>query len=364
MTAETVDLRSDTVTRPTPGMRRAMATAEVGDDLFGEDPTVRALEERVAGLFGFPGALFVPSGVMANQIALRLLAAPGQEVVCDAEAHILAHEEGSPARYGGIQTRTVSGERGLVGVEALAGILRPGNAYTVGTRAVALEQTHTRAGGTVYPLETLRAVRGLTSRAGIALHIDGARIWNAHAATGTPLAEYGAPVADTLAVCLSKGLGAPVGSVLLTSAEHLPRARSLRHGLGGGMRQSGILAAAGLHALDHHLERIAEDHENAALLADGLREAGFPVRPRETNIVLVDTPGAEDVVARAAREGVLVTAPGPGVVRLVTHLDVGRQACLRAVEVLTAVMGEGRRGTSGTAAAEHTQQWEESEVAV
>ncbi|MER5220664.1 threonine aldolase family protein [Streptomyces flaveus] len=363
MTMQTIDLRSDTVTRPTPGMRRAMATAEVGDDLFGEDPTVRALEDRVAALFGFSGALFVPSGVMANQIALRLLVAPGQEVVCDAEAHILAHEEGSPARYGGIQTRTVSGDRGLLPIEALAGILRPGNAYTIGTRAVALEQTHTRAGGSVYPLKILRALRRLTARSGIAVHIDGARIWNAHAATGTPLAEYGAPVADTLAVCLSKGLGAPVGSVLLMGAEHLPRARSLRHGLGGGMRQSGILAAAGLHALDHQLERIAEDHSHAALLAAGLREAGCAVRPRETNIVLVDTPDAEDVVARAAREGVLVTAPGPEVVRLVTHLDVGRQACRRAVEVLTAVVGESRRATGRPTAAGHAQQWKESEVA-
>ncbi|WP_149183676.1 GntG family PLP-dependent aldolase [Streptomyces sp. TRM49041] len=363
MSRQTVDLRSDTVTRPTPGMRRAMATAEVGDDLFGEDPTVRALEDRAAALFGFPGALFVPSGVMANQIALRLLVAPGQEVVCDTEAHILAHEEGSPARYGGIQTRTVSGERGLLTAGALAGILRPGNAYTVGTRAVAVEQTHTRAGGSVYPLETLRAIRRLTARSGIAVHIDGARIWNAHAATGTPLSAYGAPVADTLAVCLSKGLGAPVGSVLLMAAEHLPRARSLRHGLGGGMRQSGILAAAGLHALDHHLERIAEDHAHAALLAAGLREAGCAVRPQETNIVLVETPGAEDVVARAAREGVLVTAPGPDLVRLVTHLDVGRQACRRAVEVLAAVVGAGRRRTGGTTAAEHAPSWKESEVA-
>ncbi|WP_052411257.1 threonine aldolase family protein [Streptomyces sp. NRRL S-118] len=358
-----VDLRSDTVTRPTPGMRRAMATAEVGDDLFGEDPTVRALEERVADLFGFPAGLFVPSGVMANQIALRLLAAPGQEVVCDAEAHILAHEEGSPARYGGIQTRTVSGERGLLTPGALERILRPGNAYTTGTRAVALEQTHTRAGGSVYPLETLRAVRRLTARAGVAVHLDGARIWNAHAATGTPLSAYGAPVADTLAVCLSKGLGAPVGSVLLMAAGHLARARSLRHGLGGGMRQAGILAAAGLHALDHHLERIAEDHEHASLLAAGLREAGCAARPPETNIVLVDTPGAEDVVGRAAREGVLVTAPGPDLVRLVTHMDVGRRACRRAVEVLAAVVPDSGRGTGGSAHAGPVQHWKESEVA-
>ncbi|KJY19618.1 MULTISPECIES: threonine aldolase family protein [Streptomyces] len=331
------DLRSDTVTRPGPGMRAAMAGAEVGDDLFGEDPTVRALEERLAGLFGFPAALFTPSGVMANQIALQLLVAPGEELVCDAEAHVLAHEEASPARYGGIQTRTVTAERGVITPALLAGVLRRGNAYTLGTRAVEVEQTHTRAGGTVHPLDTLRAVRELTSGAGVAVHMDGARIWNAMAATGTPAARYGA-TADSLSVCLSKGLGAPVGSVLLLRSEHLPRARKLRHGLGGGMRQSGILAAAGLYALDHHVERIAEDHDHAGLLAAGLRDAGFPVRPPETNIVLVGVPGADEVVARAAKEGVLVTAPDPDTVRLVTHLDAGRKACRRALEVLTAVM--------------------------
>ncbi|WP_455359119.1 threonine aldolase family protein [Streptomyces sp. SYSU K21746] len=363
MTVETVDLRSDTVTRPTSGMRAAMASAEVGDDLFGEDPTVRALEERLAGLFGFSGALFVPSGVMANQIGLRLLVAPGEELVCDAEAHILAHEEASPARYGGIQTRTVSAGRGLVTPEALAEVLRPGNAYTVGTRAVEVEQTHTRAGGTVHPLETLHAVRRLTAETGVAVHMDGARIWNAQAATGTPLAEYGSPVADSLSVCLSKGLGAPVGSVLLLAAELLPQARKLRHGLGGGMRQSGILAAAGLYALDHHRERISEDHANAALLAAGLRDAGYSVRPPETNIVLVGTAGAQDVVARAARKGVLVTAPGPSVVRLVTHLDVGRKACQRAVEVLVAAMSEAGPGMQHAAGTGHMEKAEESEEA-
>ncbi|MCP3820594.1 beta-eliminating lyase-related protein [Streptomyces sp. A3M-1-3] len=363
MSLETVDLRSDTVTRPTPGMRAAMASAEVGDDLFGEDPTVRALEERLAGMFGFSGALFVPSGVMANQIGLRLLAGPGEELVCDAEAHILAHEEASPARYGGIQTRTVSAGRGLVTAEALAEVLRPGNAYTVGTRAVEVEQTHTRAGGTVHPLETLRAVRRLTAEMGVTVHMDGARIWNALAATGTPAEQYGAPVADSLSVCLSKGLGAPVGSVLLLAAERLPYARKLRHGLGGGMRQSGILAAAGLYALDHHRERITEDHDNAALLAAGLRDAGYSVRPAETNIVLVETPRAEDVVARAARQEVLVTAPGPGVVRLVTHLDVGRNTCQRAVEVLLAAMSEAGPGTQHTARTGHMEKAEESEEA-
>ncbi|MFF7299995.1 GntG family PLP-dependent aldolase [Streptomyces sp. NPDC008265] len=338
-TAGPADLRSDTVTRPGPGMRAAMAAAEVGDDLFVEDPTVRALEERLACLFGFAGALFTPSGVMANQIALQLLVRPGEELVCDAEAHVLAHEEASPARYGGIQTRTVSADRGVITPALLAGVVRRGNPYTLGTRAVEVEQTHTRAGGTVHPLETLRAVRELTADLGLAVHMDGARIWNAMAATGTPARSYG-ETADSLSVCLSKGLGAPVGSVLLLPPEHLPRGRKLRHGLGGGMRQSGILAAAGLYALDHHTERIAEDHEHARLLAAGLRDAGFTVRPPETNIVLVDVPGADRVVARAAEEGVLVTAPGPDTVRLVTHLDVGREACRRAVEVLAAARTE------------------------
>jgi threonine aldolase len=232
----------------------------------------------------------------------------------------------------------VSAGRGLVTAEVLTPMLRTGNAYTVGTRAVEIEQTHTRAGGTVHSLETLRAVRALTARAGVSVHVDGARIWNARAATGTPWAQYGAQVADSLSVCLSKGLGAPVGSVLLLAAGQLPAARRMRHGLGGGMRQSGILAAAGLYALDHHVERIAEDHSNAALLAAGLRDAGHSVSAPETNIVLVETPGAEDVVARAARQGLLVTAPGPGVLRLVTHLDAGRNACQRAVEILVAAM--------------------------
>ncbi|MFD3755525.1 threonine aldolase family protein [Streptomyces sp. NPDC058622] len=348
-----VDLRSDTVTRPGPRMRAAMAAAEVGDDLFGEDPTVRALEDRLAGLFGFSAALFVPSGVMANQIGLQLLVGPGEELLCDAEAHILAHEEASPARYGGIQTRTVAADRGVITAAALAGVVRRGNPYTLGTRAVEVEQTHTRAGGTVHPLETLRAVRELTARAGVSVHMDGARIWNAMAASGTAAAAYGA-TADSLAVCLSKGLGAPVGSVLLLAAEHLPRARRLRHGLGGGMRQSGILAAAGLYALDHHVERIAEDHAHASLLAAGLRDAGFTVRrPPETNIVLVEAPGAEAVVARAARKGVLVTAPGPDVIRLVTHLDVGREACQRALEVLAAVRIEVVPGVRNFAPAGH-----------
>ncbi|SNQ52022.1 Threonine aldolase [Frankia canadensis] len=334
VTGAPVDLRSDTVALPSPGMRAAMAEAELGDDMFGEDPTVRALEERLCGLFGFSGALFAPSGVMANQIGLRLLVGPGEELVCDAEAHILAHEDGAPALHGGIQTRTLTSESGLIDPRALAAFVRRGNSYTVGTRAVAVEQTHTRSGGNVHPLETLRGIRAVADAAGIAVHLDGARIWNAHAATGVPLAEFGAPVADTLSVCLSKGLGAPVGSVLLCDGELLGQARKIRHRLGGGMRQAGVLAAAGLYALEHNLARIGDDHSNAALLADGLREAGCAVSAPETNIVLARTPAAEAVVEQASRHGVRVTSPAPGLLRLVTHLDVDKAGCEQAVRVL------------------------------
>ncbi|MCX9190815.1 low specificity L-threonine aldolase [Carbonactinospora thermoautotrophica] len=330
-----IDLRSDTVTRPTPGMRRAMAEAEVGDDVYGEDPTVRRLEERVAELFGKEAALYVPSGTMGNQIALRLLCPSGEEVLADADAHIVTYEGGGIAQQGGIQTRTLVSERGLLDPDAVAAQLRAGDWHTVGTRAVAVEHTHNRGGGSVYPLERLRRLRELTRAAGVALHCDGARIWNAHVATGVPLAEYGA-LFDTLSVCLSKGLGAPVGSVVLCSAEQRPLAWRLRHRLGGNMRQAGIIAAGGLYAVEHHVERLAEDHANARLLAD-LLDLPAP----ETNIVLIPVPEAlpADEVARRCREqGVLVSAFGPRTVRLVTHLDVDRAACEQAAKVVAAAL--------------------------
>ncbi|MFF4604366.1 threonine aldolase family protein [Streptomyces sp. NPDC001339] len=339
MTGTVVDLRSDTVTRATPGMRAAMATAEVGDAMYGEDPTVAELEDRLTGMFGFGGAVFLPSGVMANQIALRLLVPPGSELLCDAEAHILAHEGGAAAWHGGIQTRCVPAARGLLTAAALAGLVRAGNAYTVGTRAVEVEQTHSRGGGSVHSLAALRGIRELADANGLAVHLDGARLWHAHVATGVPLAEYGA-VADTLSVCLSKGLGAPVGSVLLLPGNRLDEARRMRHRMGGGMRQAGFLAAAGLYALDHHVARLAEDHRAAALLADGLRAAGFTVPEPETNIVLAAVPNAEAVAKQAVRHGVKVSASAPDQLRLVTHLDVDRAGCERAVEVLAQALAE------------------------
>ena len=336
MTASTlIDLRSDTVTKPTPAMRAAMLDAEVGDDVYGEDPTIAALEARALELFGGPGsrlttALFVPTGVMANHIGLRMHAAPGEEVVCDADAHIVAHEDAGLAWHAGIQTRTTLTERGLLSAGQLDRLIRPHGPHVVGTKAVELENTHNRGGGSVYPIETLREIRALADERGVAVHVDGARLWNAHVATGTPLAEYGR-IADTLAVCLSKGLGAPVGSILLLAEERREQARVLRHRLGGGWRQAGMLAAAGLYALEHHIERMAEDHANARLLADGLRERGLTVREPETNIVLIDVPAdAAGVVARAGEEGVLIGAMGPRTLRAITHLDVTEKSVLTA----------------------------------
>ena len=321
-----IDLRSDTLTRPTDGMRAAMAAAEVGDDVYGEDPCVNALEEQVADLFGHEAAVFVPSGTMGNQICLRLVVPPADELLCDADAHVVTYEHGGAAQHGGIQSRTVPG--GLMTREVVEAYLRPDGWGTVATRAVSVEQTHNRGGGAVHPLADLQGLRSLTAEHGMALHCDGARIWNAAVASGTPLWAYGA-LFDTLSVCLSKGLGAPVGSVVVTDRARADHARVLRKRLGGGMRQAGVLAAAGSYALDHHVERLAEDHRRASLLADALG-----VGPVDTNLVPVPVQDSRAVVAAAREQGVLVSAMGPRTVRLVTHLDVDDAGVARAAEVL------------------------------
>ncbi len=329
-----IDLRSDTLTRPTDAMRAAMAAAEVGDDVYGEDPTVNALEERVAGLLGHEAAVFVPSGTMGNQICLRLVCPPADELLCDADAHIVTYEHGGAAQHGGIQTRTLPG--GRLDPDAVAAQLRAPGWGTVPTRAVSVEQTHNRAGGAVHALDVLQRLRAVTRDAGVALHCDGARIWNAAVASGTPLSSYGA-LFDSLSVCLSKGLGAPVGSVVVTDAARAVDARVLRKRLGGGMRQAGVLAAAGLYALEHHVERLAEDHRRAVLIGEVVG-----VVP-ETNIVPIDLSGASydgPGLAVAARErGLLVSVVGPQRVRVVTHLDVDDAQARRAAEVLGSLVG-------------------------
>jgi len=324
--APAVDLRSDTVTRPTPDMRRAMAQAPVGDDVYGEDPTVRVLQAEVARLLGHEAGLFFPTGSLSNLVGVRLLVEPGRELLCDSWAHVVRAELGSHAALGQVTTRTWNGAAGRLDVDTVLDMIAPSaNPYLVSTAAVAVENTHNFGGGTVQSLPDLQRLRRETRERGVAVHLDGARLWNAHVATGVPLAQYGA-CADTVSVCLSKGLGAPVGSVLVSSADAIARARVLRKRHGAGMRQVGMLAAAGLHALAHHVDRLAEDHRRARTLA-GRLERALPgaVDPRavETNMVFVEVPGrAGDLAAAAARRGVLCSVTSPDQLRLVTHLDV------------------------------------------
>jgi threonine aldolase len=332
---ELIDLRSDTVTRPTAGMRKAMADAEVGDDVYVEDPTVAALEERVAAMFGHEAALFVPSGTMGNQIGMRLVCEPGQEVLCDADAHVVTYEMGAAAAIFGLSTRTVVSSDGRLEAARLIEQVRPmDNWHLTATAAVAVENTHNRAGGLVQPLGELRRLWEWSRPAGVAVHLDGARIWNAHVASGVDLATYGR-LADTASVCFSKGLGTPVGSVLVASAERIATARLWRKRLGGGMRQVGVLAAAGLYALDHHLDRLAEDHEHAQLLAERL---GVDPGTVETNMVVLDGVNAPVVAEAAKAHGVLVSQVSPHRLRLVTHLDVDRAGIDRAADVLASLI--------------------------
>lgn len=332
--AGVVDLRSDTLTRPTAGMRAAMADAEVGDDVYLEDPTVNALETEVAEMFGHEAALFVPTGTMGNQICLRLLAGPGEEILADADAHIVTYEHGAAAALFGIQTRTVVSQRGLFDTDALLAQVREGDWHTMGTNAVAVENTHNRGGGSIQPLSELTRLSAELRDRGVALHIDGARIWNAAIATGTPLTSYG-ELADTMSVCLSKGLGAPIGSVIVASAERIAAARILRKRLGGGMRQVGILAAAGRYALAHHIARLADDHARATLLAARL---GVPADEVQTNIVRLDGVDAPALAKAAAEQGVLVSQVASDRVRLLTHLDVDDAGARRAGDVLAGLL--------------------------
>ena len=322
----TVDLRSDTVTRPGDGMRRAMYEAEVGDDVFGEDPTVRRLQEAVAELLGKEAALFVPSGVMGNQLGLKVHTQPGDEVLVERSCHIFNYESGAPGLLSGVQLSVLDGERGILDVETVEQAVRAGYYWEPRSRLLCLENTLNKAGGVVYPLGRTRALAEAARRHGLALHLDGARLWNAAAATGTPESDYAAPF-DTVSVCLSKGLGAPIGSMFVGTAAHVEAAHRYRKMFGGGMRQVGILAAAGLYALEHHRPRLADDHATARRLAEGLAEIpAFRLDPAtvETNIVMFDVvAGAAGPVLEAlAAEGILMVPFGPATIRATTHLDV------------------------------------------
>jgi threonine aldolase len=340
-----IDLRSDTVTRPTPGMREAMARAEVGDDCYGEDPSVNRLQERVAALLGKEAALFVPTGTMANQIALGALTCPGDEIVCDAGAHCISFESGALAALWGVQARTVTAERGLLDAAAVEAMIRPPQDVFPRTRVIEIENTHNRGGGAVYPLERVRAIAEVARRRGLHLYMDGARLWNASAASGTPPDAY-AREATLVSVCLSKGLGTPAGSLVCGPKDLVVDARRLRKRLGGAMRQSGVLAAAGLYALDHHLARLPEDHENARRLAEGLAGiAGTSILfPVDTNLVFAAFSGRNgaEISQRLAKEGVLANPEGsrPDTLRFLTHLDVSRadvdEAVRRAARALAA----------------------------
>jgi threonine aldolase len=326
-------------------MREAMAQAEVGDDVYGEDPTINALEAEVAALFGHEAAVFVPSGTMGNLVSLRLLCGEGEELICDADAHIVSYEAGAAAAHGGIQTRTPIVARGLLSAAVIEPQLRVAGYHAVPTTALAVEQTHNRGGGAIYPIETLRELRALADSHGLTMHCDGARIWNAHVASGVSLAEYGA-LFDTMSVCLSKGLGAPVGSlVVLKDGARAARARDVRHRLGGAMRQAGVLAAAGLHAVRHHIARLADDHARARRLAEEIASFAPGVTDPaavETNIVVLDLAEAAvdtaGLAAACAERDVLISSLAPRRVRLVTHLDVDDDDIDRALSAIRAAL--------------------------
>lgn len=316
-----VDLRSDTVTRPTRAMREAMAWAEVGDDVFGDDPTVNALEAQAAQLAGKEAALFVASGTMGNQIAIRLHTQPGDEVLMEARAHPYNYEAGSAAAVSGVQTRLLVTEDGLLSPDIVRAAIRPENVHFAPASLLCVEDTTNRGGGGVYPIEALDALCATGRELGLKLHLDGARVFNAVVASGIPLARR-LEGFDTASFCLSKGLGAPVGSLLVGSHADIHRARRIRKMFGGGMRQAGILAAAGRYALDNHIDRLAEDHRRAATLAAGLADLGYTVRTPQTNIIYVTIEEAGAKQAALAEAGVRCIAVAANSIRLVTHLDI------------------------------------------
>lgn len=340
-----IDLRSDTVTVPTEGMRRAMYEAEVGDDVYREDPTVIKLERMVAEMFGKEAALFVPSGTMSNQIALNVLTNPGDEVICEADAHIFHYESGSPAKLSGIQLYPVKGKMGVIFPEDVEECIRPVEAYYMPkTKVISIENTHNRAGGTIIPLGNIKELRELANKYQLFFHCDGARIWNAAAETKISFTEYG-KYFDTISVCLSKGLGAPVGSLLLGNKELIAKAFRVRKSLGGGMRQIGILAAAGIYALKYHLPALKEDNKKAKLLANLLQKNDYielDFDSVHTNMVMfkVNEFSTKEFIEECGKLGLLLSEGKPGIIRAVTHLDISFEEIEFAAKIINRVIDD------------------------
>lgn len=341
-----IDLRSDTVTKPSPGMREAMANAEVGDDVYGEDPTVNSLEARVAQLLGHEAGVFTPTGSLANQLGMRALVNPGQEILADVDAHVLRAELGAAATFSGITSRTWYTKNGIFDPETVLSMMRPNaGPHLVSTAAIAIENTHNFGGGTIQSIDAISALRKETQSVGVSMHLDGARLWNAHVATGVGFAEYGSHF-DTVSVCLSKGLGAPIGSVLVSSKERIANARVWRKRYGAGMRQVGILAAAGHYALDHNIDRLVEDHRHTRAMAESIAKVApeiINLQSVMTNIIVLNMTthdlDAPTLAAKAREHGVIIGALGPQTVRLITHLDIDDANAKFATDVLTDLLG-------------------------
>ena len=336
-----INLISDTVTKPTPGMLQAMLQAEVGDDVFGEDPTVNALEAKAATLFGKEAALFCPSGTMTNQIAIKVHTQPLDEVICDEYSHIYQYEVGGYAFNSGIGVNLIKGSNGKITAEQVAAAIKPVYDWLPISRLVVLENTCNKGGGSFYTLDEIRPIQEVCRERGLSLHLDGARLFNALVETGESTAAVG-EVFDSISICLSKGLGAPVGSLLIGSSAFIRQARRVRKALGGGMRQAGFLAAAGIYALDHHVQRLKEDNERAKRLGQVLASQSYVdnVRPVQSNIVIFDLKApwtAESYLEFLAERGINASAFGPQTVRFVTHLDVSEAMIDRVLEVIASV---------------------------
>ncbi len=340
-----IDLRSDTVTKPTPAMIKAMSNAVVGDDVFGEDPTVNKLQEEVAGMFGKEAGLFVPSGVMSNQLAIKSQTQPGDEVIVEAESHIFHYESAGPSILSSVQLHTLPGNNGTISEETLAGAIRPPDYHMPPSRLLCLENTHNRYGGAVYPFEEMKNLCTRARKFGLLTHLDGARIWNAHIATGLSFKEYG-ELFDTVSVCFSKGLGAPVGSMLLGDRDTISRAHRYRKVFGGGMRQVGIIAAAAAYAVRNNIERMHEDHEKAKIFREILSELvdlDFLPAQLPTNMCIIDirkktSKSVDEIIQEFKDHGVLLTPSGQGKVRAVMHLDVSMEEVKTAAGIIRNIL--------------------------